>query len=95
MADIRVTELPTNVVNLSSDLFIFESLYENLPGEFITSKNTLSALKDEYGKFFTTEEQVSAILTTGEYVTSDQLSGALLSGGYVSQTTALAYSIAL
>lgn len=95
MADIRVIDLPTNVVTLSSDLFIFESTFEDIPGQFVTSKNSLSTLKDEFGKFFTTGEQVSATLTTGGYITNDQLSGVLLSGGYVSQTTALAYSIAL
>lgn len=79
MADIRIVDLPTNNISLSSDVFIFESLLIQ-PDTYITSKNTLSAFKDNLENYFATNEQLSA---------------AILSGGYINQTVALAYSIAL
>lgn len=79
MADIKIVDLPTNNLSLSSDYFIFESLFQE-PNTYVTSKNTLSAFKDNLENYFTTNEK---------------LSSALLSGGYINQATALAYSIAL
>lgn len=79
MADIRIVDLPTNNITLSSDYFIFESLFQE-PETYVTSKNTLSTFKDKLETYFTTNEKLSTVL---------------LSGGYINQSTALAYSIAL
>lgn len=42
MADVKIVDLPTNSITLSSDYFVFESLYSG-QGDYVTSKNTLSS----------------------------------------------------
>ena len=79
MADVKIVDLPTNNITLSSDYFVFESLYTQ-PDTYVTSKNTLSSLKDKMEEYFTSYSALSSIL---------------LSGGYIDQTKALAYSVVL